>query len=114
MTAPTLPDVPAAAATAGYRFTPLPWPHGMTRAPIWPELCLLHEDVHPHHGEDCATFRACWIAEHRRQHGDRQAAQDAYALEVEQRILNDLIRAHAPARILNPALTAPRPTAPTK
>lgn len=115
MTVPAIPDVSLNLPAPGYRFTLMSMPARQWRnrlRPVRPELCLLHEDVHPHHGPECAAVRAHWIAEHR--HLDQRASEEAYALEVEQRILNDLIRRHAPARTLNPALTAPRTAAPTK
>lgn len=70
-----------------------------------PRPCILHEDVHPNHGGDCTRAFARWLIDH--PHLVRRAAREAYALEVEQRILNRLIRQHAPAttRRLNPALS---------
>ncbi|MEU2426982.1 hypothetical protein ABZ619_39220 [Streptomyces sp. NPDC007851] len=69
-----------------------------------PRPCLLHEDIHPHHGADCMRFYAEYLMNH---HLGGRAARDAYVLEVEQRILNQLVRQHAPAAIrrLNPALS---------
>ena len=69
-----------------------------------PRPCLLHEDIHPAHGLDCMQAYIDW----KRAHSHLgHAAPDAYALEVEQRILARLVREHAPARTrhLNPALT---------
>jgi len=71
-----------------------------------PRPCLRHEDIHPDHGLECMRAYAHWLTEHRPLAG--QAARHAYALEVEQRILDRLIRKHAPARTrrrINPALS---------
>jgi len=70
-----------------------------------PRPCLLHEDIHAGHDLDCLTARGRWLRD--RPHLTGRAARDAYALEVEQRILDRLIREHAPAgtRRINPALT---------
>lgn len=70
-----------------------------------PRPCLLHEDVHPDHGAECLRARAAWLINHA--HLGRPAAREAYDLEVERRILDRLIREHAPAttRRLNPALS---------
>lgn len=66
--------------------------------------CLLHEDIHTGHGWDCKRAYVRWLTEH--PHIERgPAARDAYALEVERRILDRLIREHAPAHRINPALT---------
>lgn len=69
-----------------------------------PRPCILHEDVHANHDRDCMRAYAEWLMN---DHRGGRAARDAYALEVEQRILNRLVRQHAPttARLLNPALT---------
>lgn len=69
-----------------------------------PRPCLLHEDVHTN-GLDCRATFIQWLVDHR--HLDGEPAREAYALEVEQRILDRLVRQHAPARTrrLNPALS---------
>jgi hypothetical protein len=66
--------------------------------------CLFHEDIHAHHTLDCLAARVTYLMNH---HLGGQAARDAYAGEVEQRILDRLVRQHAPAttRRLNPALS---------
>jgi hypothetical protein len=68
-----------------------------------PRPCLLHEDIHGGHLIECMGAYARWLADHRPLVG--QAARDAYALEVEQRILDQLVRQHAPAHRINPALS---------
>jgi hypothetical protein len=64
--------------------------------------CLHHQDIHPNHGLKCFHAFAQWL-DHQPLVG--QAARDAYALEVEQRILDQLVRQHAPAHRINPALS---------
>jgi len=70
-----------------------------------PRPCLLHEDIHPNHSNDCARTFAQWLIDHRHLVG--RAAHEAYALEVEQHMLDRLVRQHAPAatRQLNLALS---------
>lgn len=68
-----------------------------------PRPCLLHEDIHPGYGLECMRAYARWLVDHRPLVG--QAARDAYALEVEQRILDRLVRQHTPAHRINPALS---------
>ncbi|MEE1838134.1 hypothetical protein [Streptomyces sp. SP17KL33] len=68
-----------------------------------PRPCLFHEDIHTQHGIDCIRSRTEWLAAHPHLRG--QAARDAYAIEVEQRILDQLVRQHSPARRINPALS---------
>ncbi|MFF1284352.1 hypothetical protein ACFVY4_26870 [Streptomyces sp. NPDC058299] len=71
-----------------------------------PRPCLLHEDIHPDHGLDCMRAYARWLADRRPLTG--RPAREAYALQVEQRILDQLVREHAPAhtrRRINPALS---------
>ncbi|MBP5896387.1 hypothetical protein [Streptomyces scabiei] len=68
-----------------------------------PRPCLVHADIHAQHGPDCFRSWAMWLAAHPHLHG--RAARDAYAHEVEQRILDDLVRQHLPAHRVNPALT---------
>jgi hypothetical protein len=69
-----------------------------------PRPCLLHEDIHPHE-PICLLAYGKWLSD--RQHLVGRLARDAYALEVEQRILDRLVREHAPAttRRANPALS---------
>ncbi|MEW2302058.1 hypothetical protein AB0958_19130 [Streptomyces sp. NPDC006655] len=76
----------------------------MRRMAALPRPCLLHEDIHPDHGPACMRAYAEYLMNH---HLGGRAARDAYVLEVEQRILNRLVRQHAPAttRRLNPALS---------
>lgn len=69
-----------------------------------PGPCLRHEDIHGDHGAECFGAYVSWWAADRR-HLKGQSARDAYALEVEQRILNRLVREHAPAHRINPALS---------
>ncbi|MFI5814894.1 hypothetical protein ACIA7S_28545 [Streptomyces sp. NPDC051643] len=68
-----------------------------------PRPCLLHEDVHADHGVECYRSFAAWRSA--RPHLVGKAARDAYALAVEQRLLDQLVRQHAPARRTNPALS---------
>jgi hypothetical protein len=67
--------------------------------------CLLHEDIHAGYGIDCMRAYARWLTTHRPLVG--RPAREAYALEVEARILDQLVRRHAPARLINPALSKP-------
>jgi hypothetical protein len=67
-----------------------------------PRPCLLHEDIHGHHGIECMRAYARWLAAHPLV---GKPAREAYALEVEQRILDRLVREHAPAHTINPALS---------
>jgi hypothetical protein len=69
-----------------------------------PRPCLLHEDIHPDYGLECMRAFVQWRSNHRHLVG--RAAREAYALEVEQRILDNLVRQHAPARLINPALSS--------
>jgi hypothetical protein len=66
-----------------------------------PRACLLHEDIHGDYGLECMGAFAQWLAAHRPLVG--QPARDAYALEVEARILDRFIRGDAPAELINPA-----------
>jgi hypothetical protein len=71
-----------------------------------PRPCLLHEDIHPDYGLECMRAYARWLVARRPVVG--RPAREAYALEVEQRILDRLIREHAPAHTrsrINPALS---------
>lgn len=68
-----------------------------------PRPCLLHEDIHGHHEIECMRAYARWLVAHPGIVG--RPAREAYALEVERRILDRLIRGHAPARAINPALS---------
>jgi hypothetical protein len=110
------------AAGCGYRQT---WAHPFMAAPPTPAMaerervvkelraiaarprpCLLHEDIHPNHGIECMRAYARWLTEHRPLVG--RPARETYALEVEQRILDRLVRRHAPRstrRRINPALS---------
>lgn len=72
-----------------------------------PQACLLHEDFHLHHGFGCQLAFAEWMAAHR--HLEGEAARDAYAWEVEQRILANLAREHAPHLFTQPE-SVPRGT----
>lgn len=65
--------------------------------------CLLHEDIHPDQGLECYRAFVQWLRRHRPLVG--QPARDAYALEVERRMLDNLVREHAPAHRINPALS---------
>lgn len=69
-----------------------------------PRPCLLHMDIHSL-SDDCHIRFREWLAEHKLL--DSRPAREAYALEVERRILDRLIREHAPSttRRLNPALS---------
>jgi hypothetical protein len=64
--------------------------HGSS-ARLWP--CLLHVDIHPDQGRACLRAFVKWLDG---QHLRGQAACDAYAREVEQLILAELAREHAP------------------
>jgi hypothetical protein len=108
------------AAGCGYRQT---WAHPFMAAPPTPAMlewerartelrvigarprpCLLHEDIHPDHGLECMRAFVEWRGG--RQHLVGRPAREAYALAVEQRILDNLVRRHAPARLVNPALSS--------
>lgn len=60
---------------------------------LWP--CLHHGDFHTGLTGDCFRVWAAWIAKHPHLRG--RASRDAYAHEVEQRILDQIVRDHAPA-----------------
>lgn len=62
--------------------------------PAWPpQPCLLHEDIHVPTGACWLAFMA-WAVTH--EHLSGESARDAYAWEVEQRMLVNLAREHAP------------------
>jgi hypothetical protein len=68
-----------------------------------PRPCLLHEDIHGGHLLECMATYTRWLADHQPLTG--QPAREAYAREVEQRILDRLVREYAPAHTINPALS---------
>lgn len=68
-----------------------------------PRHCLLHEDVHLGYELECMRAFVKWLA---RQPLVGRPARAAYALEVERRILDNLVRQHAPAHLINPALSS--------
>jgi hypothetical protein len=67
--------------------------HLVVRAAWAPQPCLLHEDIHEPSGA-CMLAYMAWTVTH--EHLSGESARDAYAWQVEQRMLVNLAREHAP------------------